>query len=1045
MRVVFDLQSAQRGALEDLAFSLALISLFPPRSTFVVLDGSLPADASNLRKRLEAFLPSENIRTWHSPGQLPVNSDNHWRLDAHAAIRELLVTSLQPDAVVVPVEQSSAHLPMLMRFRSSSNYPVLLCVRSSGLSMDDDLQGLKGVDAIAVFGVPSEGVSRSKCFRSLKSLVQMRSNSEFVRDLGDLIEAFSAESMRPVPARLRLAFVTPVPPARSGISVYAVEMFFALSPHYDVTLIVETSLYRHVDQTLGLNVADDLWFVENHAEFDRIVYNFGNSPFHAYMDGLLDIAPGIVVMHEFFLADLFHYVDQRSGTSFLARLCGAHGFRPLVELSSGTDISQLVSKYPANATVVDRALGLIVHSDSAKSIATKWFGKRCATDWSVIPLPRATATEINKADARASLNMNLHEFVISSFGLITQNKQTDKLIEAWLASEAYSSGNSTLFLVGELSEGAFGARISEMIRKCSGPRVVLVGYVDLPMYSKYLAASDVAVQLRAGARGETSAAALDTMKCGVATIVNAHGSMADLPDDTVVKIPDNFVVQDLTEAIDRLFKDVERRRFVSEQAKVYVREVHSAERCAAELSRCIEKVYHRDLLDAASIAVTLSRLVPQRAYSTDYAEAIALTLTPRSRAPTLFLDVSAIVRSDLRTGIQRVVRAIVSEFLKQDYRLPIYPIYMSDAHNRWQYRYANKWALNEIAANTSVLEDQPVEFSAGDKLLIVDYTGPLLYSVDEQSDVYRRVKSAGVEISAIVYDLLPIKFPDLFPKDAAVHVDWLQALARLADRAICISNSVAQDVRLWYDQNLQSAAPSITHFHLGADLEKTSPSLGVSEKVASLLQQLRGSNVVLVVGTLEPRKRHSQILDAIEEVWRRGEECHLVFVGKLGWMSADLENRLDRHPERSKRFHWLFGVTDEELDKLYAVATCLIAASIDEGFGLPLIESAQHKVAIIARDIPVFREVAGPYATYFRGDTGSELAEVILDWFALYKKGLHQRSDDMPWLSWSDSAKQLFSILFDGLARAELNTPGKESISSSCLGPSVVTGSCATK
>ena len=130
-------------------------------------------------------------------------------------------------------------------------------------------------------------------------------------------------------------------------------------------------------------------------------------------------------------------------------------------------------------------------------------------------------------------------------------------------------------------------------------------------------------------------------------------------------------------------------------------------------------------------------------------------------------------------------------------------------------------------------------------------------------------------------------------------------------------------------------------------------------------------------------------------------------------MSGDLESRLDGHQERSKRLHWLHGVTDEELEKIYASSSCLIAASVDEGFGLPLIEAAQFKVPIIARDIPVFREVGGRHVTYFRGDMGEDLATAVLAWLALYKTGSHQRSDEMPWLTWRESTKQLLANLFD--------------------------------
>ncbi|MDZ7598485.1 MAG: glycosyltransferase [Desulfobacterales bacterium] len=61
---------------------------------------------------------------------------------------------------------------------------------------------------------------------------------------------------------------------------------------------------------------------------------------------------------------------------------------------------------------------------------------------------------------------------------------------------------------------------------------------------------------------------------------------------------------------------------------------------------------------------------------------------------------------------------------------------------------------------------------------------------------------------------------------------------------------------------------------------------------------------------------------------------------------------------------WLQGISDEYLEQVYACA-CLVAASLNEGFGLPLIEAARHRVPIIARDIPVFREVAADCAFIF--------------------------------------------------------------------------------
>jgi glycosyltransferase involved in cell wall biosynthesis len=107
----------------------------------------------------------------------------------------------------------------------------------------------------------------------------------------------------------------------------------------------------------------------------------------------------------------------------------------------------------------------------------------------------------------------------------------------------------------------------------------------------------------------------------------------------------------------------------------------------------------------------------------------------------------------------------------------------------------------------------------------------------------------------------------------------------------------------------------------------------------------------------------------------------------------------------------LQGISDEFLERVYSVSACLIAASEGEGFGLPLIEAARHNLPIIARDISVFREVAGDYAFYFHGERGANLAEAVEEWLKLYEVGAHPKSEDMSWLTWEQSAAQVVCTL----------------------------------
>ena len=166
-----------------------------------------------------------------------------------------------------------------------------------------------------------------------------------------------------------------------------------------------------------------------------------------------------------------------------------------------------------------------------------------------------------------------------------------------------------------------------------------------------------------------------------------------------------------------------------------------------------------------------------------------------------------------------------------------------------------------------------------------------------------------------------------------------------------------------------------------------------------------------MVGAIEPRKCHAQALAAFERLWGEGRDLNLVIVGKQDWMVERLIDRLRAHSELNRLLFWLDSVSDEYLDKVYASSTCLIAASEGEGFGLPLVEAAQHELPIIARDIPVFREVAGESAFYFNGVDPKALANTIEEWLALHDNNNHPKSDDMPWLTWMESAATLLQCL----------------------------------
>jgi glycosyltransferase involved in cell wall biosynthesis len=280
--------------------------------------------------------------------------------------------------------------------------------------------------------------------------------------------------------------------------------------------------------------------------------------------------------------------------------------------------------------------------------------------------------------------------------------------------------------------------------------------------------------------------------------------------------------------------------------------------------------------------------------------------------------------------------------------------------------------------------------------------------------MFQTLRNAGVKITFTVYDLLPIQMPQMFPPGTAqTHEAWFAAAVLAADGALCISQSVAREVEAYAAAaGPQRATPlRVDWFHLGADLEGSVPTGGVPADAAAVLASLRARPSFLMVGTVEPRKGHAQTLAGFEQVWARGVDANLVVVGKLGWMMDALCVRLRAHPEAGRRLFWIEGASDEYLQQLYGASLCLVAASEGEGFGLPLIEGAQHGLPIIARDIPVFREVAGEFASYFRGDTGDAIADAVQAWLGQWQAGTAPLSTGLRWQTWRQSARQVVRAL----------------------------------
>lgn len=348
----------------------------------------------------------------------------------------------------------------------------------------------------------------------------------------------------------------------------------------------------------------------------------------------------------------------------------------------------------------------------------------------------------------------------------------------------------------------------------------------------------------------------------------------------------------------------------------------------------------------------------------------------------MFVDVSIIARNDAGTGIQRVVRALWNQLRV----LPAdgYEVVPVAASAKSRYRRIRTDFLDKPLKRLPLPFGQArVRLGCGDIFLGLDLASHVLPRNRAQLLGW---KAEGATIAVIVYDLLPARQPAWFSARACAHFgEWLELVTATADHVVCISESVADDLAAWISEREAASAPrpAISRIRLGGVIGSSVPTTGLPETAPAILDWVKARPTIIMVGTIEPRKGHDQALAAFEQLWQSSDEgSQLLVIGRPGWKTENLQQALTAHPESANRLRWISDATDEFLEQLYAASAGLLVASRGEGFGLPLIEAGMHGKPILARDLPVFREVAPPGTRFFSGDGAMDLADALAAWQA---------------------------------------------------------------
>ena len=333
--------------------------------------------------------------------------------------------------------------------------------------------------------------------------------------------------------RPRVALVSPFPPLPTGVAQWSTGLLAALRGRDDVTVDAFVDGPPHLRAEIlsaGHPTAACLPRTEALlGPYDCVVYAIGNSEYHTGALALLRRRPGVVIAHDVRLTNLYRFAPWQHA-----------------DASPGT-FADAVTRIYGEPAPVDEGLLMAreVISLSTMFLATSPFGAELAA-LDAAPADRAKVASIPFAIGPSRVTRRRPATnVVATFGVVHPSKRIDAILDALpsgvrLAVAGYASDEQVAWI--------------ESHGKPVDTRAD---------YDETLATATVAVQLRDGTNGESSAATGDCLAAGIPTIVSAVGAARDLPDDAVVKIERTT---DLADALTALLADEKRRAALSRRA-----------------------------------------------------------------------------------------------------------------------------------------------------------------------------------------------------------------------------------------------------------------------------------------------------------------------------------------------------------------------------------------------------------------------------------------------------------------------------------------------
>jgi len=332
---------------------------------------------------------------------------------------------------------------------------------------------------------------------------------------------------------VKILWASPLPPTRSGISDYAVELLAELSRVAEVRVVSPPGWRPD-----GWPLADRVPIVAVDARpgADEVhLVHLGNNPYHSWLLERLDIGRTVVVLHDVVLHHLLVESTLAHGESDRFRdLLGKDHAAAAPAIAAAREVGVTGRRdpflFPARRALVASASAVVVHSRWAADILRRELPE---IPTAAIGLAVADPGSVDRRQVRRRLGIASGRQVLMHLGFLTAEKGMLDVLTA-LATALRVGAAVQLIIIGEGREQPRLRSIADALGITD--RVSFTGWLADDEMRRAPAAADLGVVLRTPSAGETSAAAVRFLACGTPVAVTGLNQFLEWPEAAAPRI-----------------------------------------------------------------------------------------------------------------------------------------------------------------------------------------------------------------------------------------------------------------------------------------------------------------------------------------------------------------------------------------------------------------------------------------------------------------------------------------------------------------------------